>query len=277
MLAKLPLLTNELANKIEQADLDTMQGRLEACLKREGNPVGVEIRKFGTATALYARDIPILDFNKVLNFGPDNVEHLDEMIAFFAEKEMPFGIDVIPSRTSPELFTALHERGFYQYGFHTALYEVPVLNIERPANIAPNVTVRPMREEELELSDPVYARAMELPPVAMLRMAENNRGLYENPDWRLYLALVDDIPAGFAWMILRDGVAAFALAGTLKEYRGRGIQAALIHQRLIDAAEAGCELVVAQASYGSISMRNLQKFGLQVAYTKSVWKRKENL
>jgi GNAT superfamily N-acetyltransferase len=270
-----PVLTHELANRIEQADLDTMQGRLEACLKREGNPVGVEIRKFGSATALYARDIPIIAFNKVMNFGPDNLEHLDEMIAYFAEKKMPFGIDVIPSRTSPEVFAALHERGFYQYSFHTALYGVP--HTERPANIAPNVTVRPMREEELELSDPVFARAMELPPEAMLRMAENNRGLYESPDWRLYLALVDDTPAGFAWMILRDGVAAFALAGTLPEYRGRGIQAALIHQRMVDAAEAGCELVVAQASFGSVSLRNLQKFGLQVAYTKSEWQCKENL
>ena len=275
MATQLPLLTKELANLIEQADLDTMQGRLEACLKREGNPVGVEIRRFGSATALYARDIPITDFNKVLNFGPDNVGHLDEMIAFFAERNMPFAIDVIPSRTSPELFAALHERGFYQHGFHTALYGLP--NTERPAHIAPNVTVRPMREEELELSDPVYARAMELPPAAMLRLAENNRGLYEHPDWRLYLALVDDEPAGFAWMILRDGVAAFALAGTLPEFRGRGVQAALIHRRMVDAAAAGCELVVAQATFGSVSLRNLQKFGLQVAYTKAEWKRKENL
>ncbi|MGZ4135904.1 MAG: hypothetical protein ACXVPC_12150, partial [Tumebacillaceae bacterium] len=122
---KLPLMTNELAERLERADLEVMQGRLEAVQKRVGNPYGVEIRAFGGATALMAKGIPIVDFNKVFGFGPEDVGRLDDIVEWYEGQQMAFGFDVSPAKFSTEMAAALRARGFCQSGFHTALYGAP--------------------------------------------------------------------------------------------------------------------------------------------------------
>jgi ribosomal protein S18 acetylase RimI-like enzyme len=62
----------------------------------------------------------------------------------------------------------------------------------------------------------------------------------------------------------------FALcgAGTAMEFRGRGLQTALLHARLAAAAEAGCEFAVVVTQGSSASQRNCQRLGFRVAYSK---------
>lgn len=272
---QLPVLTPELAARIEQADLDVMQGRLVAAQKREGNPLNIEIRRFGNATALLTPGIPIIDFNKVLCFGPDEMPLLDEIINFYEQHGMEeFGITIIPSRTSPELLAAMVERGMYQYGFHTAFYGLPEWE---PAEANPHVVVREIKEEEIPTFAELFVKSFNVPPHLLASETENLRGLYGQPEWRMYLAFVEEQAAGFALMQIREEVACLALAGTLEEWRGRGVQTALLERRLVDAKEAGCGLLVSQASYGSASARNMQKVGLQVAFTQAEWKWKKTL
>jgi GNAT superfamily N-acetyltransferase len=53
-------------------------------------------------------------------------------------------------------------------------------------------------------------------------------------------------------------------AGTvLPEYRGRGIQGALITARVRRARELGCELVGASANQGGSSARNVRRAGME--------------
>jgi len=47
---------------------------------------------------------------------------------------------------------------------------------------------------------------------------------------------------------------------------------ALIQQRIVDAAHAGCTLVVTQTRAGTTSQRNMERAGLRVAYTKTIWR-----
>ena len=72
--------------------------------------------------------------------------------------------------------------------------------------------------------------------------------------------------------MLDDDLAYLANASTLPELRNRGVQTALIAARIADARAAGCDTVCAGAAFGSQSQRNLQRAGLQVAYTKAVWR-----
>lgn len=54
---------------------------------------------------------------------------------------------------------------------------------------------------------------------------------------------------------------------TLPEWRGRGVQTALLKARLERALHAGCDLAAAGASPGSGSQRNMERLGFRVAYT----------
>lgn len=54
---------------------------------------------------------------------------------------------------------------------------------------------------------------------------------------------------GFAACPTIDGVGLFGTAGVLPEYRGRGVQTALIRRRIADAPTLGCNLILAGGSY----------------------------
>ncbi len=82
---------------------------------------------------------------------------------------------------------------------------------------------------------------------------------------RRYLAFWNDEPAGVASMTAGDGIAFLGGGTTLPEFRGRGIQAALIQRRLEDAQ--GCELAIVGASPGSTSHRNAERAGFRVAWS----------
>src|SRR6185436_1937291 len=90
--------------------------------------------------------------------------------------------------------------------------------------------------------------------------------------WRCYVAVLDGAAVSYGALFLAaNGVGVCAAAATRPAWRGRGCQTALLRRRIADAARAGCDLVVVQASPGSGSQRNLQRLGLELAYTRAIW------
>ncbi len=76
--------------------------------------------------------------------------------------------------------------------------------------------------------------------------------------------------AGGGGLRLAEGVAQFAGAGTAPAYRRRGIQAALLAARLVDAAAAGCDVAVIVTQPASKSQQNAQRRGFDLLYTRAV-------
>jgi len=85
-----------------------------------------------------------------------------------------------------------------------------------------------------------------------------------------YLALVDGHPAGAASLRFDNGIAIFSGATTLPRFRRRGVQQALLAERLHDAQAAGCELAVVTTAPGSVSQRNVEKHGFRLAYVRAI-------
>ncbi len=96
-------------------------------------------------------------------------------------------------------------------------------------------------------------------------------------DTRLYIARVDGKIAGSGGLGLIDpegaAVAHLYIASTLPEYRGRGIQQALLQARLMDARQAGYTLASITARPSNTSARNALRAGFELAYTKSTFVR----
>jgi len=65
-------------------------------------------------------------------------------------------------------------------------------------------------------------------------------------------------------MSIHRGVASFGGAGTLPEFRNRGVQKALLLARLAKAAEHGCDLAMVATMPGSGSQRNVERQGFRV-------------
>ena len=100
-------------------------------------------------------------------------------------------------------------------------------------------------------------------------------GLAQQDDATLYAASVDGQDAAVGVLSLRDDIGYLASASTVERFRRRGCQTALVARRIADAASAGCDLVAALTRFGSASQRTLERCGLQLAYTKTVWRIEE--
>jgi hypothetical protein len=92
------------------------------------------------------------------------------------------------------------------------------------------------------------------------------------PSWRRYVATTDGRPVAGAVLNVVDGVGYLANAATIPDGRGRGCQGALIRRRILDAADAGCDLITSLATFGSASHRNMERAGLGLTYTLATWR-----
>ena len=87
-----------------------------------------------------------------------------------------------------------------------------------------------------------------------------------------FLAELDGVPGAAGTLVLHRGVALFAGAATVPEMRRRGLQGALLGERMRYAAKAGCDMAMMVAEAGSNSQRNAERQGFRVAYTRLKWR-----
>lgn len=90
-------------------------------------------------------------------------------------------------------------------------------------------------------------------------------------DWLQYLALVDGELAGIAVLFIHDQVADCFLAATLSDFRGKGVQTALIEQRLQDGRARGCTLATSQTVVYNASPRNMARRGFEPLYRRWIY------
>lgn len=132
------------------------------------------------------------------------------------------------------------------------------------------------------------------PPSAQIRLAEPVdsdlysrvvcAGFMERDDWqdleppfrasldvadaRGFLVFMDGQPAGGGMLGIVEGVALLSGTGVLPQFRGNGLQKALIGARLAFAQDRGCELACASTAPGTASQRSYEACGFRVAYPK---------
>ena len=87
-----------------------------------------------------------------------------------------------------------------------------------------------------------------------------------------FLAEVDGKPGAAGVLCVHDGVALFGGSATIPELRRRGLQTALLHERMRYAFDQGCDLAMMAAVPGSDSQRNAERKGFQIAYTRTKWR-----
>jgi GNAT superfamily N-acetyltransferase len=77
------------------------------------------------------------------------------------------------------------------------------------------------------------------------------------------------VATGAGLIIPDHRIVALFGAGTLKPYRNRGLQTAMLRKRLALAARAGCEYAVIVTQGGTTSQRNAERLGFSLAYSKA--------
>lgn len=196
-------------------------------------------------------------------------EHLDQIEAFFNERNAPIFQEVSPL-ADISLIGLLNERGYQPCELTSVLYQELENKPNLPTN--PKIETRIVETGEAEIwartSAAGWATEMEGLADFMFnfgKISAQTKGGFP------FLAELDSQPISAGMLFIYDDVAILAGASTMPEFRGQGAQNALLEARLRLAAENGCKIAIMGASPGSISQRNAEKNGFRIAYTRTKW------
>ncbi|KGI69553.1 GNAT family N-acetyltransferase [Mycolicibacterium rufum] len=262
-----------LAERIERAEAGLIVAATEAARERGG--WGVVMPVAGGFACCADDGSPM---NKVAGLGfagmPDAAE-LDAIEHTFAAHGVPVSVELC-HLADPAVATGLTERGYRLVGFENVLGRaLPGDPVPAPSA---GVEIRRATADDIPHWLDVIIEGFAHPdgegvpshesfPRDVIERAERD---IEKAGAVAYLALRDGAVAGGASMRCDRGVAQLTGAATAPAHRRRGVQAALLHRRLRDAAELGCDLAVVTTAPASTSQKNVQRTGFQLLYTRAV-------
>jgi hypothetical protein len=264
------VVNRELALKVENVEIEALTSRLTAMKEVRGNPMGVEIERFGDATAFLVKNIPGPSFNTVKGLTGRDEDDVEKIIEFYNEREIPVRFELTPAHVSPSLLRHLNQLGFYQLDFHTSLYQTMESEIQK-RRFAPEISIRELRSDEFAIFADIYTKAFNMPESLTRGVAQNNKILTNHKHWTFYLASLNNRPAGIGVLFVKDRTASLAAAATLPSLRKNGVHRALISKRIEQALLEECDVIVGQAKFGSTSQNNMERAGMRIGYTKAIW------
>jgi GNAT superfamily N-acetyltransferase len=199
-------------------------------------------------------------------YGEVTAEALDRVETFFRSRSVPSTVVVSPLADA-SLTALLGERGYRVAEFNSVL--IRRLLSEEPFAPAAGVEIERVTKDTARAWREVLAEGFGMPASASLEVFD---GFAVVPDALAFAARIEGkvVGGGAGRVIAPARIAALFGAATLPDYRGRGVQTALIARRLHEAAKAGCEYAVVSTQPGSGSQRNMERRGFRVAYTKLV-------
>jgi GNAT superfamily N-acetyltransferase len=259
-----------LAQRLEQAEGRTSVSFVEA--RARVNPsVNAEWKEVAGAFAMF--DGPDSPLSQTFGLGMSEAvsdAHLEEIEAFFTERETPVFHEVSPL-AGVELQQRLCKRGYIPAELTSVMY----LQLQQPrdTNLTHDTKVkaRVIRPNEGELWAATSARGWSETIELSNFMLEFGRVTTAMSSAAPFLAELDGQPIGTGMLSMRGGVALLAGACTVPDARKQGAQRVLLEERLRHAREHGCDIAMMCALPGSASQRNAERQGFRIAYTRTKW------
>jgi hypothetical protein len=261
-----------LARRLERAEGRACASFAEA--QRELSPAsGAEwIRCAGSLAVFNGVDSPVTQSFGLGLFEEFDAASLDEIERFFFDRGTAAVHEVSPL-AGVAAMDLLCARKYRPIEISSVLYRP----VDQPLDEATaSVRARVIGEAEATLWVDISARgwSSEYP-----EMLETIRGFgaiaAARRDSPCFLAEINGEPGAAGVLGLHDGVALFGGSSTVPELRRRGLQSALLHERMRYAFEHGCDLAMMVAAVGSESQRNAERKGFRIAYTRTKWRLSE--
>jgi len=217
-------------------------------------------------------------FNKLIGAGfgaPVDEEGLAEAERAFSERGAAIRAEV-STLADPAIVTTLSGRGYLLVGFEDVL--------GRPLD--GQATPEPQAFAVAEIGAP--DTALWLDTVVTGFMTPDTQGvassesyprevieplvsdMLDAPGYHRYLAYAGDLAVGGGTTRIDGHLAQLCGAATLPGWRRRGVQTALLVDRLRSAAALGCDLAVVTTLPGSKSQENVVRRGFERLYTRAV-------
>ena len=241
--------------------------RMRVLERIPGNPIGIGYRRIDDhAVALVSLFLPA--FTRVIGLRPGHEGEIAPLLAWYRGYGVKPTFEIVPGLYDQALGRELARHGYLPSGFHAALIGDP----DRSTQPDPEIDIeRVASAEAMEHYLDAYVAGWGVPEQDHAQFKANVRPWREQPGWSLYLARVDGRPAAAAILYVADRVAYLADGTTAPVFRGRGLHAALLRQRIRDASTAGVDFVFGGAEPMGTSHRNMERAGLRLHFLRTKW------
>ena len=202
-------------------------------------------------------------------FEPLSAAALETIERFFFERGAPALHEVSPLAGVAAL-DLLCARGYRPVEISNVLYRP----VEKPESEDPaGITVRVIGPPEADLWTDVAARGWGHEHPELMEFLRQSGTIATAREHSVcFLGEVNGEPGAAGALCVHEGVALFAGTATILELRRRGLQGALLRERMRYACDHGCDLAMMVAEAGSESQRNAERKGFRVAYTRTKWR-----
>jgi GNAT superfamily N-acetyltransferase len=230
---------------------------------------GTRVDHVADATVFRWPAAPLSLFNRAIGLGderePEETD-IERVIDLYREIEFPGYIQVSPLADQVALGRRLEERGLAQRPSMATLTLTPDRWEAQPSD--PAITIEPVDEGNID----DFVRIL----LTSFEMSSNFesfiRATMALPEVHNFLARYEGEPAGTGQIVVAAEVGGLYSGGVLEEFRGRGIQSALIDYRARVAFDAGLELLYSGTEeVENQSSRNLRKRGFFIDYELVNW------
>ena len=209
--------------------------------------------------------------------GPVEADALASLEAAYAERGLGVEIDLCP-HASKDVLALLGRRGYAVNAFSNTyartLDSVPDAGLATTGGIE---VLQGVPADELFVEASIAGFSVQADKRPRELLAALARIAHAREDTTLFVARVDGRVAGSAGLSVAETplgrIGELYIASTLPEFRGRGVQTALLQARLVAAKAAGCVLAVVMARPANTSARNTERAGFALAFTKATFAR----
>ncbi|HYF62754.1 MAG TPA: GNAT family N-acetyltransferase [Herpetosiphonaceae bacterium] len=260
-------MTQPLINRGQNLLIQAWLDRMAAAEAGLGDRAGFRSLRRGPTVAILARRWPDspggVPFNRVFDYRPP-AETDDPLLAAAGDAV----VELMPGDHADHAAERLRAAGY------APAWSIPWLYL--PLDAAPAAG-----SGAIERLDPGNLAEFAATWLAAFESADDELGTrqafvrfgFAAAGFACFLARVDGRPAAVGVMRMDGDSALVDGAATMPEYRGRGLQKALLAARLAYAREQGARVAFSRTGAGSISQANMLKLGLRPLVESVAWRR----
>jgi hypothetical protein len=264
-----------LARRIELAEAHAAVDCAEALERMRPGGVGAVERIAGGFAIYCGAGSPVTQAVGLGLDGAVSEEEFDRLEEFYRSRNEAVRVETCPLADA-SLVRHFGERGYRVTEFSNVM-ALPLCGSSSAAAATGNppagVTIERIGKQQMDLWTLTVSQGFSENFPVTQEILEVMKMFALGANVECYLARVDGAVAGGATLALRQGVAGLFGASTLPAFRNRGVQTALLKERLKRAMTANCDLAVCIAQPGSSSQRNVVRQGFSVLYTRVKFER----
>ena len=259
----------ELSRRLERAERNACLRYAEARRRLHPESGAEWIECAGACAVFDGIDSPVTQSFGLGIFKEPAHAELDRIEGFFFDRGAPVQFEVSPFAGIPTI-NLLCARAYRPIELSNVLYRP----IENPSAVADSdIQVRIIGAGEAGLWSDINARGWSHEhPEFREFLLELGAISAAREDSQCFLAEFEGQPGAAGVLCLHQGVALLGGAATIPEFRRRGLQTALLNERLRYALDHGCDLAMMVTEPGSNSQRNAERKGFRIAYTRTKWR-----